>query len=402
MEVIFFVAYLIEFIIIIYIERRIWHTYCTPVICLSAPYTLILIVSIIYSYLSPNIKFEYISIIPWIVGVLLFWIPSLIINKWKINRIIYTNTKITITNFNPIIISLVILIGLLFIIRIRSLLSSGLIFGSDDFSEDFSSSGIYGHLQILFIIITIALIALYDRFPKSIWFALLILVIIPALSYNVKGWVLIPIIGGIICRLRTGVLKLSGSLVIKIAIFGCSIFFLSYILCMIIGSEDSTFSFEFISFLGEHLLFYLISGVESLSIDFQNGIIEQQNSDIIFTQFQNVYNYINNEPYVSNINPLYLSLGIGESNVRTLFGTLYIFGGPINYFLVTVILSIFTYTLFIFAVSNNIWVLSLYGFYSALLTMGWFEYYFSHLLIIEIPLFSIIIYILDVKLTIRK
>jgi hypothetical protein len=151
-----------------------------------------------------------------------------------------------------------------------------------------------------------------------------------------------------------------------------------------------------------HFFHYLVSGVLGLSVDIQLGVLEQANPLSIFAPFVNLFAAITGADLVSPINPVYLDSGWAGTNVRTYFGTLYVHLGTFGSIAYVLMHSFLLYGILLWLkFKSNIWALSFYGLMCALLFMGWFEFYFFHLTIIEIPIFCLIYISLLYKLNLK-
>jgi hypothetical protein len=79
-------------LILAVIEKIQWGKWLTPLNVLSLPYTISVLVSIIYQKTTPNIpEFYYPSLMVWTLGLLLFEIPSAIHAK-SVRKIFKRNT----------------------------------------------------------------------------------------------------------------------------------------------------------------------------------------------------------------------------------------------------------------------------------------------------------------------
>ena len=88
------------------------------------------------------------------------------------------------------------------------------------------------------------------------------------------------------------------------------------------------------------------------------------------------------------MNHIYWNTGISYTNVRTFFGTIYVYTNAIEFITYTLAISSVVYTWKVLAVLfRNVYIHIILFYYCGLLAMGWFEFYFFHLSFIEIPIF---------------
>ncbi len=143
-----------------------------------------------------------------------------------------------------------------------------------------------------------------------------------------------------------------------------------------------------VEFIAKHFVHYFTSGTLGWSYDIDQGIPDRNDFSYIISPFVNIYNAIaGNEP-ISPVNPFYWNTGITYTNVRTFFGTLYIYSNPLVFATYTITISSFLYLWKVLAILHkNIYLYAILFYYCGLLAMGWFEFYFFHLSIIEIPIY---------------
>ena len=78
-----------------------------------------------------------------------------------------------------------------------------------------------------------------------------------------------------------------------------------------------------------------------------------------------------------------------------MFGTIAVYTNAAQFVFVTMLISAVIYMLKILTIRfNNVYVNLIYFYQCALLCMGWFEYYFFHLDVIEVPVMTVIVMIM--------
>ena len=193
---------------------------------------------------------------------------------------------------------------------------------------------------------------------------------------QVKGWTIIPILAALAMRIYTGRTRLTLRLLI-IGVLGMFAIFFTFYAMSILVVQDRGVSDDFMDFIFGHFFHYLTSGTYGWSIDVERGIPDDGGSfEMIIAQLVNLAkSATGDKELVSPINTLFFFSGRSLTNVRTIFGTLYIY---------TLILSTIIYTMKLLALKYaNIYTYTVYFFYITLLFMGWFDLYFANLTIFE-------------------
>jgi hypothetical protein len=265
--------------------------------------------------------------------------------------------------------------------------------GTEDFGELFCQ-GIWGHLHRLLHVLLILYVYKYDK--KHRYYLIFIFgILFVTFMYGVKSWILIPLMGGLCMRLYTGKMKLHLSLIIKVLILGFLVFFVSYFLSLFIAKEGNASIEVVFKFIVDIFVHYFVSGVLGWSQDLQMGILEHPNFDSLMINIINIVSLVTGDEFIDAINPVFIHNGIKGSNVRTFFGTIYINSNLFQFVLMTLVFSFISYLSKIWAtVSKSVYVNTMYFFFMGLLFMGWFEIYYYHLVMIEVPMWIIIIWLL--------
>ena len=349
---IFLVAFLLEVFVLTVIEYYTWNTLYTPLVCLMLPYTAILLLTLMVDGELGFVPFNYESIIVWHVGLILFAIPSFCIGtalkKMDVN-IHPSPQELPVSKFQ---IGIATVLCLLFMWKLKSTLSSSTaFFGTDEFAEDFAGTGVWPHLREILMGLIIMFIYYLNR--KRWWLMILIvLMLIVQFLYMVKG-------------------SIMGALVLPL-----------------MGNEKGEADMQLFEFVIGHFMHYLTSGILGWSYDIDMGIIDKGDISIILSPFINLFNFAfgSSEPMLSPVNQFYYNTGIALTNVRTFFGTLYIYTDYGQFTLYALTISFLLYVLkAVSLITNNIYLSFILFYYCGLLAMGWFEFYFFHLSIIEVP-----------------
>lgn len=388
-DTLYLVAILIEAALLFYLECKIWKTLYTPLNFVMLPYIIVLLITVtLVSGKLEFVEFHYPSIFIWNVGLLIFFLPSIVIGSLMTH-----NGKSVIPQNHPddkvsvVIKFLLVVVALLFAVRLRSSLGSSVEgeVGTNDFSEEFSGGGVWGHLRILTL--PLLMMSIYYVSKKRLWLWPIILVFLSVSMLNqVVGWIVIPVLGAMAMRIYTGKTRLTFTLVILVLVGAFLIFFAAYALAILVvqsrGVDDA-----FLDFIYMHFLHYLTSGVFGLSMDMQHAFPDAGSFETLWAPIINLFNALfGGEDMVSPVNPYYYNSGINLTNVRTFFGTIYIYTDALLFFVYILLSSTLMYLLKLATIKwSNIYVYVIYFFECGLLAMGWFEFYYFHLVVFELP-----------------
>ncbi len=395
LDILILLSFLLEVAVLFYLELKAWKSMYTPLVFLMLPYTVVLLITIAISGNFGFVEFYYPSIFFWSVGLLIFAIPSLFFAYILQKHDKTLSSQIGESQMPRFLVYLSFIIIFLFALRLKSMLGGALMVGSDEFGEEFCGRGFWGHLRIFLLPLLAMAIYFVDSKNKWLWFIILPIFII-AFLYQVKGWVIIPCLTGIILRLYSGKTKLKASLILTVVI-GALLFFLgSYILILVIAG-DSEFNMAFVSAIFEHFIHYLTSGTLGLSVDMQHGLPDKDGFEMVIAQFINLGKaVVGDDDFIIPLNPLFYNTGVNLTNVRTLFGTVFINSGYLIFMVYVLFLSSMMYLMKCATVRfNNIYLYTAYFFQCGLLFMGWFDSYFASLAMIEVPIFSLLLLLMD-------
>lgn len=358
------------------------------------PYTLVLLITLCISGSNDVVSFYYPSLIIWIVGLAIFAIPSFIFGILSYNNRhndnIFTDYW---KNLPEIINPLSLFIGIVFLLHLlRAFQSSPFAFGTDDFAIYVCGSGKWAHVRELTSPLLILLLYYVNKERLKLIPAI-VLLLIPHIVYMVKGPILIALITAILLRLYSGTLKLSIRLAISLLLIAFGVFLLFYMVLPSFEDSDIDIDQERTVVVAKHFLHYLTSGILGYSMDLQNGTPDKTDAIYLITPWVNIVNFISRQgEMLSPISDFFVDTGLGETNVRTFFGAIDIRTTPIVFVIFVLICSTLTNALkFISLTHSNIFFTLVTFYFCSLLAMGWFEYYFWHLSIIEIPVWVFII-----------
>ncbi|MDE6285295.1 MAG: oligosaccharide repeat unit polymerase [Bacilli bacterium] len=407
---IWLIAYILEIIILTFVERRCWCTYITPLTCLMIPGGIIILLAIIISYISNNyIQFYLPSLQIWMIGYFLFALPSWILSPYnkqtyikekKINPVYqFYNKEIKIICINrkreekmyKILVVVAFLLLIFMFLKMRSLHGS-VSWGSDEYSESYTAGGgLRSHLNVLLTTIFIYMFCKADKNHKLAW-VICGLSLINMFAVGVKSWIIGPCIIGYISRVNAKKSVLKISVLIIMGIFVCLIFALSYFILMVMTGKSELGS-DFYNFLFDHFIGYLIGPSLSFSLDFQQGIMESYMPLALIAPIINFFHVIVGDPLINPINSVWVEYGISSGNVRTFLGTVYAYSNGTFLFAIIVILySLYFYLIQYLASTNrNFFLILISSTNMGFLILGFFEFYWLNLAPFEIVMILFIL-----------
>ena len=253
-----------------------------------------------------------------------------------------------------------------------------------DFQERFQegASGFARPVAMLLVVYWIGATRRWTRREVLTLAALLALL----LASFVKGTVLLPLAGGLLYRAVAGRMRLTVGRVAAVAAGGFGLVFGVYLAQTVVWGLAGLAAPDFGAVLGRRVIAYLFSGILGFSGTWQGGILPgAMDWSILVSPAWNLLAHLGGFERVANVPAEYLLVDLrsastlGTSNVRTLFGTLWTFAGPLGAVVGMLGLGLGLGVLFAAARrSRNAWLLVVSSFLGAALMFGWFEYYFWH------------------------
>lgn len=361
-----------------------YGTFFTPVTTLCIPFVIILTIILLFGSSLGYKNFYYPSLLVWIIGIFFFWLPSLlfsIVFLKKTNIKNYPYQILPNKSFDKFSYYLsYIIIIILFLGLSKSMQQADI--GTDEFQDDFGS-GLVAHISIISKFFFIYLIVYFKR--KNIIPIILFLTVY--FMYGAKSWILIPLLAAIIIRIILKKTYLGISIIVKAVTIAILIFYLVYYVS--IGPEMP------LDFIVTHFFSYLFSGILGLSEYIKADGIVGLDPDMLINPIVNLYNKISGTEIMNTFSNVDTSIGNdAEVNVKTLFGTFYLYGGLFWGILFTFVLGSIYYLLLILTITikSNI-ILITYITLLTLLFFGWFDTYTSNLFMYEFLFFGILLYV---------
>ena len=380
----------LETLLLSLLDRKIYGTWYTPTVFLACPYCLVLFLYILF---SKNFGFYSLyspSVYIWCVGLLIYWFIGylfavLVLKKNVVREFpFYQDVR-----FEKWIFILCFILAVF--ININIIYASKFIapIGSDYF-KDYIGTGVVAHIAI-FLRFTILYIIMVKNIPSRIyiymkWFIVLT-VFFQAIVYTTKGALIILIMSVVLnCKIYSNA-KIKIRYILVALISSLFIFFISY---SIVFGEAAP-----LDFIYNHTYFYFVSSIASLSNycmnDYQIGIAPE----VLFMPIINLYNKLMGLPLEKVYSDLWTDVGPGlQSNVKTFFGTIYIYGGLWGGILTIIIYSLVAHVLLIFSLYRNYFFYFAYCLCLSALALGWFDLFFNMIAFYEYIVFAILISIL--------
>lgn len=386
------------------VEKRLWNTLFTPLNCMMWPYAFVVAVCLCVSGRMGYVYFDYSSIWVYVAGLSVFFVPSFFFGllhaagspgkagrKWADPEPwVWT----LLSRLTVVVLSL-FLLWLAYLV-----LTCPFPVGSDEFGARFAGQGIFGHLYTLLMILGVIWMYKFDFRENLKYLPYVAGFLVAAVVYQVKGWLLVPILSAVILRLVSGKMRLRPRTLVFIGLTGFFFFFLTYWINMfVVGSEEgmarynisqSEYAKSTFEYIRKHFVTYMTAGVYGFSQDVAMGIVEEKDPDMIFAPFVNISNLFTGKEMVKPLNEHFLTITRLDNgtNVRSLMGTLYVYLGGWGAAAFLFVASALTNMLFLIARQRRyffLWVFMAWLF--GLLAMAWFDSYVQTLNFITFPLF---------------
>ena len=381
-----------EVTVLTVLEYRAWGSIYTPLCVLMLPYTFVLLVTICIAGNFGYVPFNYDSIWVWVYGLPLFALPSFAFASLMRNVECGMWNENTPQKFPQSLLLIGGVVILLLFVKLYTTLSAGFfIFGTDDFADEFSGHGLWAHIRTLLIPLLILMLYQVGKGCRWLWIPIILMLTLQFVNM-VKGTIVIPIFAALLMRLYTGKTKMNLKLILIVIGLAVLVFFLIYIVIPIMGNGSEA-DMKLVQFVGEHIVHYFTSGTMGWSFDIDQNMPDRKDFEYIVAPIVNIVHSIRGEELISVVNRHYWCTGTDITtltNVRTFFGTLYIYSDAWQFITYTLGLSTFIYAWKAAAlIKRNIYINIILFYYCGLLMMGWFEFYFFHLDAIEIPLITL-------------
>jgi len=391
-----FILLLIVSSFILYVDRKIYGTYLTPTIFLIFPFIGILLSNLIFGHLISLEPLTTKSLLIWFVGIIVFWIPSLFVFKYFIgHKKIYVfegfkelpHLGSNLLRFFAIILLIIMYKNLFYALRTYNYDINSPEYGS------ILSSGIAAHSAIWLRIIIIYFL-LKSKFSKDDignWIIIL-LWLIYSILYNSKIWIIIPFMTFSLGKFVILQKKIKTKTLVYVILSGILLFYVSYSVSF---GHSAPFRFIF-----SHFLFYLNSGIVGLSEYMNNNREIGLSFEFLYQPIFNIYYKLSGVEPKSILSDLLTVInGDQASNVKTIFGTIYIYGGVIGGIITVFIGGTLSYSLLILNYFiKNYFLFILYLLILSGLFLGWFDYLFNTINYYEMAFVSLLFALIQILL----
>ena len=389
-----------------WLDKKLWGKFYTPYFFLSVPYLVVVLFTILVSGHFGLVSFYYPSLLPWIAGLPMFLLASVVFYGCSRKLKPYPGRlygTALIESVSPTLIWRLPFAFLVFLILFARLVvlmfdkDLSCAVGSECFGDLFASHGVWGHLLLLALSFMIFFEACFENplndskwvFSNKnhwLWIVFLLLLML-TLIHQVKNWIILPVLAGLLARFISG-RKFKWTYVLWMGLGGIAVFFLSYIVIYLAGDSmfsDPTFGGQLKEIFGL-LVHYVTSGTLGLSLDMQQGVIETIDSHYVLTPFYNIWYTLTGQELVSGYSPDFLHTGLNYTNVRTFFGTLFVYMGKGGLVWMSFLCGILGYlTLWLWRRYGGLVFLCVYAWVLVILCMGWFNSYVQLLATWEVP-----------------
>ena len=302
---------LMEVSCLTYLEYRAWQTFYTPLCVLMIPYVIVLLITISIAGNYGFVNFNYESIYIWIFGLPLFALPSYMASALLQHYGLPVKTTIENNREKPssilMVLGAILVVALLF--RLYQTISHGFnLFGTEEFTEEFSGKGVWAHLREMIMPLLI-LSLYYVRKKDYLLWILIALMLVIQFCYMVKGAVIISVMSALLMRLYTGKTHMNITLVLGIIIGAVLVFYMIYMVIPLLGNDGEA-NMNLVEFIARHFVHYFTSGTLGWSYDLDQGIPDRNDISYIFAPFVNIYNALAGNELISPVNHIYWNTGI--------------------------------------------------------------------------------------------
>lgn len=396
---------LFEVMIFSYLDWRLFRVKLTPFNILAIPYTFIIVSEFFFAELLGFVPLYMPSVLVWVLGLFLFWFGGVIAYFLTPRKALIISSS-----FNDRIALPAFLVVAWFALIIMSYITYdaieqvgyNLARGQNDF-QNMLGADWRGHIRtFLMLMLTyfVGIIQAKDRIVGITIFATVILLLIG----QIKGLIMLPIVGGIMYRVMSK-RRLSRKQLVIMAFTTLMIFICTYFVGLIsFYGVDVLFDIERYVTLTLHFVNYLWSGTLALGEAMNAGIsFPEEEGKIFFSPFWNVLRYFTSGERLSSEGDWHTTiLPISDAagpNVYTVFGMIYLFFGFETLILFALIYGFIMTFCFIKAIcSKRYWILLGYLFFASQLFFGWFAIYTNQTYLVFGGLFGIVFSYLTAKL----
>ena len=397
MDYILLAALVVEVVVLSSLENRLTGTRITPFGVLAFPYTAVVLLAFFLGPLLDFVPLDTRSLTVWMWGLFLVWVIGYlsvrialggqvfrgIAGRFKSEFLCEGLSKKMATYLAILCIPVLVLGVLLYVEAVGG--------WSNITSPEFRAAhghGLPAHALILSEPLFVLLVGTANRKSKF-QIALAGILMLFFLISQVKGRVLQALIGGFLYRVMRGRSFVSAKGVGILIFCGLFVFYSVYLGAVWAVDPGGVFDSGTYVVLARHFSSYLLSGVLGFSEASRTGTrdVGGGSSTEIFRPFIDIYKKLVGGHTIGLGSTIEKGMSIdltddsveANTNVYTLFGTLYLYLGTLGLATYVAVMALACYGLFLAAGwTKNEWILVLYCYVGAQLLFGYFEFYFWH------------------------
>ncbi len=378
------------------LDRKLFRAWLTPTTVLAVPYLIIVVWALLAARRFGFVPLYAESIVIWMAGLLAFWgggaATALVLGRDP-GGSAPAPARFE-TESRPVVLVLAWIAIPIIAFQLVSLLRAVGGFGALT-SEYWRQTYLYGpvgHVMDFAKLLLVFLIGTVTRKDKVGWVTIVVLVLLTLLG-QVKGAVMVPIIGGVSYRVMTGRFRVTVGKLVAMSLLIYVLFNLVYLVGAAGFSTSLVLDVGIYKELRGHMLEYLFSGVlasgEAVRLHLS---VRDGDWALIYAPLVNLTAALQGKPIVSAVTDYFSVIGPGlaDSNVHTFFGALQLFLGTPTYLLHSAALG-FAFTLLYVGArrSRHAWFLAVLCFELGPLGLGWFDYYLRYLVYWEVPVYAL-------------
>lgn len=380
-------SYFLIVILLNFVEHNQYKSWINPFFILSIPFSFVLLLCLVANTHIGFISFYINSLWIWVLGLSLFWLSG------QVSNLLFSKKKYCIKKnvFNNVLLINVVFVMCL-VLTLKHLVSIDSDFGGKDMGEEISIGGIQARMtNILLIALPFYTVA---KINKTFKIAILLILTPFVISIGSKTWIMNAFLSSILVYNYCVNKKINIFLWLITFLILFSAFFLYYYLNTDI--EDAN---HMISFILRHFYFYLTSGILPMGEYVRIGTNEPIEG-IKFPIINVISTWFGQESTSGHSTIWYTTdteLGT-QSNVFSLFGTLYIYGNTLDFIFYSLFFGFCTHFVYnLNRINGNVFISILNAYFMSTLFFGWFHSALNMFRIWEISIFCIILYIISKK-----
>ncbi len=398
MDYLLLVTALLAVILMAQVDRIRFGTYLTPTALLGVPYMGVALLAFVIGPPQGFVSLYTPSVAIWVAYLALFWVTGHVTTAFLPAAVVRSSPPLDEAAARP---TALIIAWLAIPVLAYGTWQASSAVGLDAFHEEeyrrMVGWGPMGHVLLLSIPVFIYLVGAVRRGNVVVCGGTSALLLILLALRPTKSWVLLPLVAGLLCRIRMADFRFSVKSIVVSILAMYALFNLSYLI--VFGSTDSSnlSDSQVYEYLFLHAEDYLFAGVLGFGVEMQEGYAHLPDHAAVYSSIMNLGSAIMGNQFVGGIEDNFTIIRPGvdgfRSNVHTLFGTLIMCIGFEEAAIYTIVLSILTYSLFLASRrSRDMWVSVLWSFIAACLVFGWFSIYFAQFSVFEVSSYCLLIF----------